>query len=411
MNTTVKRKQAQEEKRLREERLQRSERMEALGILAGGVAHDFNNVLGALFVYTELLLEKIPKESPLRGYVDGILSAGENGAAIIQGLLTLAGRSVIVHEVVDINDVISGFFRTTAFQELESRHPMVAFRQELSGELLNIKGSATHLGKTVMNLLSNAAEAISGIGEITIRTENRYLDRPVRGYDAVTEGEYAALTVSDTGGGISTADMGRIFEPFYTKKVMRRNGTGLGLAIVWGTVKDHHGYIDVDSEAGKGTSFTLYFPVTREALAKKMARMPVEQYMGRGESILVVDDAVEQRDIAARMLERLGYRVHVVSGGEEAFEYLKAHEADLLILDMIMDPGIDGLETYRRALEINPKQKAIIVSGFSETERVQEAQKLGAGAYVRKPYLMEKIGVAVRDELRKMRRPSGLLPG
>ena len=183
---------------------------------------------------------------------------------------------------------------------------------------------------------------------------------------------------------------------------MGRSGTGLGLAIVWGTVKDHDGYIDVQSEAGKGTVFTLYFPVTREEAAEKKDKIPVEQYMGHGESILVVDDTAEQRDIATRILTRLGYRVQAVSGGEEAVEYLKTQKADLLVLDMIMDPGIDGLETYERVLEVNPKQKAIIVSGFSESERVKKAQDLGAGAYVRKPYLMEKIGVAVRDELRKV---------
>jgi PAS domain S-box-containing protein len=393
--------QAEEERRILEERLQRSERMESLGILAGGVAHDLNNVLGVLFVYTELLLEKIPEGSPLRSYVENILSSGEKGAAVIQDLLTLARRGVMVQEVVNVNNIVSGFFKTPVFERIETHHPRVTFRKELSEELLNIKGSPIHLEKTVMNLLSNAAEAISGDGGITIRTENRYLDKPVHGYDAVKAGEYVVLTVSDTGGGISTADMGKIFEPFYTKKVMGRSGTGLGLAIVWGTVKDHDGYIDVRSEAGKGTVFTLYFPVTREEAAEKKEKMPVEQYMGQGESILVVDDTAEQRDIATRILTRLGYKVQAVSGGEEAVEYLKGNKADLLVLDMIMDPGIDGLETYERVLEVNPKQRAIIVSGFSETERVKKAQDLGAGTYVRKPYLMEKIGVAVRDELRK----------
>ncbi|MCL5807606.1 MAG: ATP-binding protein, partial [Deltaproteobacteria bacterium] len=396
------RKKAEEEKRRIEERLQRAERMEALGILAGGVAHDLNNVLGVLYGYTELLLEKIPEGSPQRTYVDNILSSGEKGAAIIQDLLTLARRGVSVHDVTNINRIVSDFFRSPVFQKLEASHPWVSFRKELSGELLNIKGSTVHLEKTVMNLLSNAAEAISGNGEVTVRTENRYLDRPVHGYDAVKEGEYVVLTVMDTGKGISAADIGKIFEPFYTKKVMGRSGTGLGLTIVWGTVKDHDGYIDVSSEKGKGTSFALYFPVTREEWVEKKEKMPIEQYMGRGESILVVDDTAEQRDIAARILTRLGYRVHTVSGGEEAVAYLKTHKADLLVLDMIMDPGIDGLETYKRVLEVTPKQKAIIVSGFSETERVKQTRDLGAGAYVRKPYLMEKIGVAIRDELRKV---------
>jgi CheY-like chemotaxis protein len=207
------------------------------------------------------------------------------------------------------------------------------------------------------------------------------------------------LTVSDTGMGIPAENREKIFEPFYTKKTMGRSGTGLGLAIVWGTVKDHNGYIDVQTEVGEGTIFTLYFPVTREEPIAQQQKVPIERYMGNGESVLVVDDIAEQRDIAARLLTRLGYQVHVVSGGEEAVEYLKVNKADILVLDMIMAPGIDGLETYQRILEINPKQRAIIVSGFSETERVREAQKLGAGAYVKKPYIMEKIGAAIRGEL------------
>jgi two-component system, cell cycle sensor histidine kinase and response regulator CckA len=395
-------KRAEEEKRSVEERLQRAEKMESLGILAGGVAHDLNNVLGGIFVYTELLLEMIPEESPLRTYLEDILLSGEKSAAIIQDLLTLARRGVMVQEVVNVNGIVSGFFKTPVFERIESRHPRVTFRKELSEELLNIKGSPVHLEKTVMNLLSNAAEAISGDGEITIRTENRYLDWPVHSYDTVKEGEYVVLTVSDTGKGISTADIGKIFEPFFTKKMMGRSGTGLGLAIVWGTVKDHGGYIDVQSEAGKGSVFTLYFPVTREEAAEKKDKIPVEQYMGHGESILVVDDTAVQREIATRMLTRLNYRVEAVSGGEEAVEYLKAQKADLLVLDMIMDPGIDGLETYARVLEVSPRQKTIIVSGFSESARVKKTQDLGAGIYVMKPYLMEKIGVAVRDELRKV---------
>jgi two-component system cell cycle sensor histidine kinase/response regulator CckA len=254
----------------------------------------------------------------------------------------------------------------------------------------------------VMNLVSNAAEAIVGSGEVKIRTENRYLDKAVRGYDTVEEGDYVALTVSDSGRGISAADMDKIFEPFYTKKTMGRDGTGLGLAIVWGTVKDHKGYIDVQSMEGRGTTFTLYFPVTREKMGEDAQKIPIEQYRGHGESVLVVDDVQEQRQVATTLLMRLGYQVHAVSSGEEAVEYLKCNKADILVLDMIMEPGIDGLETYQRVLEINPHQKAIIVSGFSETERIRKAQELGAGAYVKKPYLMDKVGVAIWDELLKV---------
>ncbi|MHB9098715.1 MAG: hybrid sensor histidine kinase/response regulator, partial [Syntrophales bacterium] len=393
------RKRMEEERRSLVERLQRAEKMEALGQLAGGVAHDLNNVLGVSTIYSELLQEKIPEESPLRKYVDNILSSTQKGAAIIEDLLTLARRSVIASEVINLNSVVEGFLKTPVFEKMKEYNPRVTFRTECDQNLLNIKGSPVHLEKTLMNLVSNAAESISGTGEVTIRTEGRYLDKPVMGYDAVKEGDYAVLTVSDTGMGIPAGNREKIFEPFYTKKTMGRSGTGLGLAIVWGTVKDHNGYIDLQTEVGRGTTFTLYFPVTREELVAQQQKAPIEEYLGTGESVLVVDDIAEQRDVAARLLTRLGYEVHAVSGGEEALEYLQGNKADILVLDMIMAPGIDGLETYRRVLAINPRQKAILVSGFSETDRVREAQHLGAGAYVKKPYLMEKIGVAVRDEL------------
>jgi CheY-like chemotaxis protein len=223
----------------------------------------------------------------------------------------------------------------------------------------------------------------------------------VKGNDHIETGEYVVLRVTDNGRGITSGDLEKIFEPFYTKKVMGRSGTGLGLAVVWGVVKDHHGSIDVQSEEGKGSTFTLYFPVTREEMVNDLKAVPLESYTGRGESILVVDDVKEQRELATAMLSGLGYRVSSVSSGEEAVTYLKTNKTDLLVLDMIMDPGMDGLETYQEVIEINPRQKAIIVSGFSETDRVKKAQELGAGPYVRKPYIREKIGLAIRRELDK----------
>lgn len=389
------------ERRELEERLQRSEKMESLGMLAGGVAHDLNNVLGTSSLYTELIKHSSPKESAVQKYADNILSSTQKAAAIIADMLTLARRNAVVPGVINVNGVVSGFLESPAFEEIRKLHRHVAFRAELDPNLLNIKGSAIHLEKTVMNLLSNAMEAISGEGEVTIRTENQYLDRPIGGYEAVSEGDYAVLTVSDTGIGIADEHIKRIFEPFYTKKTMGKSGTGLGLAIVWGTVKDHNGYIYVQSELGRGTTFTLYFPVTREKIPGDLREVPIEQYMGHGESVLVVDDVAEQRQVAKIILTRLGYQVHDVSSGEDAVEYLRSNRVDILALDMIMEPGIDGLETYRRIREINPTQKAIIVSGFSETNRVMEAQALGAGAYVRKPYIIEKIGMAIQAELGK----------
>jgi len=395
------RKQAEEEKRKLEAQLQRAQKMEDIGTLAGGIAHDLNNILAGLVSYPELLLMEIPKDSPLRNPILTIQKSGEKATTIVQDLLTLARRGVSVREVVDLNHIISEYVKSPEHEKLKSFHPNIKVETNLETNLLNILGSPAHLSKTVMSLVSNAAEAMPYGREIFISTENRYIDKPIRGYDHIKEGDYVILTVSDTGVGISPDDMERIFDPFYTKKVMARSGTGLGMAVVWGTVKDHNGYIDIQSTEGEGTTFTLYFPVTRKELAKDKSPVSIEDYMGKGEPILVVDDVEEQRDIASRMLKKLGYSVKTVSSGEEAVDYMKDNSADVLLLDMIMDPGIDGLETYKRILELYPKQKAIIVSGFSETELVKEAQRLGAGAYVKKPYLLEKIGLAVRDELDK----------
>ncbi|MCX5846954.1 MAG: PAS domain S-box protein [Deltaproteobacteria bacterium] len=381
--------------------LLRAQKMEAMGTLAGGVAHDLNNVLGVLVGYSELLLLEIPEGNPLRRHVTHILQSSLRAAAIIQDLLTMARRGVAVSEVINMNDIISEYLKTPEFEKMMSFHKLVKVKTDCEENLLNIIGSPLHSSKSIMNLISNAAEAMPDGGVITVTTCNRYLDIPIKGYDTMEEGDYVVLSVSDTGKGISPQDISRIFEPFYTKKVMGRSGTGLGLAIVWGTVKDHGGYIDVQSEEGKGTTFSLYFPVTRKELPKVQPPVSVNEYMGRRETLLVVDDVQAQRELAVAMLNNLNYQVTSVSSGEEAVEHLKANKADLVLLDMIMDPGIDGLQTYKKIIEITSNQKAIIVSGFSETDRVKEAQKLGAGAYVRKPYIREKLGLAVRRELDK----------
>lgn len=388
------------QKRL-EARLQRAQKMEALGILAGGVAHDINNVLSGIVSYPDLLLMQIPKDSPLRKIILTIQESGKKAADIVQDLLTMARRGVVVENVVNLNIIISEYLKNPEYEKLKSFHPNVTVQTNLEPGLFNITGSDVHLAKTVMNLVSNAAEAMPDGGRISITTENRYVDSPISGYDSFEEGDYATLMVSDTGIGINPEDRERIFEPFYTKKVMGRSGTGLGMAVVWGTVKDHKGHIDLQSKEGNGTVFTLYFPATRQAETQETVQLPIESYMGKGESILVVDDVKDQREIAYDLLTSLGYAVEVVSSGENAVDYLKSNTVDLLLIDMIMDPGIDGLETYRRILEIRPGQKAVIASGFSETRRVKSAQKLGAGTYIKKPYTLEKLGITTRDELDK----------
>jgi PAS domain S-box-containing protein len=394
-------KRAEQETRDLEARLQRAQKMEAIGTLAGGVAHDLNNILSGIVSYPELLLMDIPQESPLRKPILTIQKAGERAAAIVQDLLTLARRGVVTTKVVNLNSIISEYLKSPEFENLKMYHPNVHVKTDFETDLLHILASPVHLSKTIMNLVTNAAEAISDMGEIILSTNNRYIDRSLNGYDKIKEGDYVTLSVRDTGIGIPSKDLERIFEPFFTKKVMGKSGTGLGMAVVWGTVKDHKGYIDVKSAGGKGTEFTLYFPVVRQELTRDKPLLSIEDIMSKGESILVVDDVEDQREIASEMLTKLGYSVVTASSGEEAVDYMKHHSANLLVLDMIMEPGIDGLDTYKKILEIHPNQKAIIASGYSETDRVKEAQRLGAGAYIKKPYALEKIGLAVKAELGK----------
>jgi signal transduction histidine kinase/CheY-like chemotaxis protein len=392
------------EKRERKEleaKLVRSQKMEALGLLAGGVAHDLNNVLSGIVSYPDMMLMRLPEDSDLRRPLSVMRDSGQKAAAIVQDLLTLARRGVTKFEVLNLNALIDEYLQSPEFEKLESYHPKVKVQVDLRADLFNIRGSAIHLKKSVMNLVSNAAEASADGGLVRIATENRTIDRRHEGYFDVAKGEYVVLSVSDDGSGIDRDDLGRIFEPFYTKKKMGRSGTGLGLAVVWGTVEDHHGYINVSSKIGSGTLIEIFLPVTRERLEQKDRIIPPGEYHGNGEWILVVDDMPAQREISTEMLTELGYRVTAVASGEEAVAFVKENTVDLVVLDMIMEPGIDGLETYTRLQSIRPGLKTLLVSGFSETGRVKDAQLLGAGPYVKKPFGIEAIGLAVRDELRR----------
>lgn len=394
------RKQAVEALRESEAKLVRSKKMESLGLLAGGVAHDLNNVLSGIVSYPELILLDLPEDSKLKKPIETIQESGHRAVAIVQDLLTVARGVATVKEPLNLNDIIHEYLNSPEFKSIQKFQTGVQLDIKLDRNLLNIMGSYVHIRKVLMNLMTNASEAVGGRGNIFISTENAYIDKPLKSYDDINIGEYAVLTISDNGPGILPGDLERIFEPFYTKKIMGRSGTGLGLTVVWNTVQDHNGYIDVKSDQS-GTKLQLYFPITREEISKKDLPLPIRGYKGNGETILVVDDEVRQREISCKILETLGYKCEAVSSGEAAIEYLKHKLVDLVLLDMIMDPGINGHETYKRIIEFNAKQKAIIVSGFAETDEVQKTQKLGAGKYVKKPLTLQKIGIAVKEELEK----------
>jgi len=384
-----------------EETLIQLEKIEVVGKLAGGVAHDLNNVLGAIVSYPDLILKKLPENSPMIKTVTSIQQSGLKAAAIVQDLLTLARRGVAITTVVNLNEIIKDYIESPVFEKLKMYHSDIIVEKKFEKRRTSIRGSALHLSKTIMNLVSNAAESITGKGKIIISTELVSLNVDKIGYyHSIKKGKYVLLRVSDTGSGIPESDLNKIFEPFYTKKKMGRSGTGLGMAVVWGTVEDHKGFIDVISEEGVGTVFELFFPISdKENSDYKKDDLTVSDYKGNGEKILIIDDLLTQREIATSLLTELGYEVFTASSGENGVKFLETNNVDICIIDMIMDKGIDGLDTYKLIRELKPKQRVIIASGYSETSRVKEAIKLGVQDYVSKPYTLKKIGLTVKKVL------------
>lgn len=395
------RKKTEKERRRLEAELSRAQKMEVLGILAGGVAHDLNNVLSGIVSYPDLLLTDLSSDDPLRAPLETIRKSGKNAAAIVQDLLSLSRRGVMIREMVSVNTVIKEYFQSPEYQKLSLVSPGISVTMQLKNDLQLVEGSPVHLQKIVMNLVINAFEAIEGVGKVTVSTENKILHAPLKGYELISSGSYVVLTIQDSGSGMSADVVEKIFEPFYTRKQMGRSGTGLGMTVVWGTIKDHGGFLDINSAPELGTTISIFFPA---ALSDRVAAQeePVEKNklsQGKGQMVLIADDVREQREIGVSILEKLGYQAWAVPSGEEAVKFIKEHPVDLVLLDMIMPPGIDGLDTFQEILSVNPDQKAVLVSGYSENDRVREALDLGIGAYLKKPYTIEQISQVVTMEL------------
>lgn len=398
------RRQAEEETRHLEEQLHQARKMEALGLLTGGVAHDLNNILSGLVMYPDLMLLDLPPDSPLRQRVQGIKASGQRAAAVVADLLAASRGSRGTTGIVAPNAVIREYLSSPEHRSLRASRPEVDVTVELEEDLLNVAGSRSQLGKAVMNLVANGVDAVEGRGRVRIATCNRWIESPIHGFETVPAGEYVQVSVEDDGTGISERDLAKIFDPFFTKKTLGRSGTGLGLTVVWHTVKSSDGFVDVRSGPG-GSRFDLYFPASREQAEGVPAPAPLAQLRGHGEKVLVVDDEEMQRDIARQLLTRLGYDVTLAASGEHAVDLVTRQTFDLVVLDMIMDPGMSGRETYQAILERRPGQTALIVSGYAESDDIQTTLELGAGGSVVKPYTIDQLGKAIRELLGKRHEP------
>jgi CheY-like chemotaxis protein len=349
--------------------------------------------------YPDFIRDELPPDHKALPYLDDMERAARKIADINQELLTLSRRGFYNRVIMDLNPIV---LRT--IKEIQPLASEVAYDTKLPEDLMPIKGGNAQIHRILNNLLMNAADAVQNTGRITVTTENYYADDTAVAFGRVPKGEYVKMTVTDTGCGIPEEIAQKIFDPFFTTKTTdKTRGSGLGLSVVDSVMKDHDGYIDMKSTVGQGSSFYLYFPIARDRISNGDELV---DNIGGNETVLIIDDDRIQREVSAAMLGKLGYKVTTIESGEKAVDLLRKTPHDLLILDMIMPPGIDGAETYRRVLAINPDQKAIIVSGFSESKQTIETQRLGAGAFIKKPLSKVMIAAAVRKELDRQPKSS-----
>ncbi|MCG2761187.1 MAG: response regulator, partial [Candidatus Delongbacteria bacterium] len=384
-----------------EDRLAQSEKMEALGRLAGGVAHDLNNVLTGIVAYPDLLLLKIPEDDPLRKKVIAIKKSGQKAAAIVEDLLSLSRRGVNKFTPLDVNALIKEILDSPEVEKLTVYNTEIKFRFSEGNNVPAISGAEYQISKVIINLLTNACESMLLGGNIYISTKfESSLNNTIR-YKNIPDGDYAVITITDQGIGISKEDQKKIYEPFFTSKVMGRSGTGLGMAVVWGTIQDHNGYIELKSKMGEGTTFDIYLPALSEYLPFGADITEKTSFRGNGEKILILDDEEIQLEVADSLFTELNYKVRTFSDPHKTMKEIDDFKPDLVILDMILTEDMDGLDVYRQINEKHKDLKVIIISGFSESERVKEAILLGVKKYIKKPFTIEEIGYAIREIFQK----------
>ena len=388
------RKQAEEEKSKLEARFQEAQKMEAISTLAGGIAHDFNNLLTTVQGNASLMLYDIDSTHPHYEMLEEITKQSRSGARLTAQLLGYARKGRYEVKLINLNGVVE-----KASYTFGRTHKEIAIHQELAEDLFGIKADQSQIEQVLLNLFINAATAMPRGGTLTLNSTNvTHEDIKDTVYDA-RPGNYVQLTVRDTGTGMKEETRERIFEPFFTTKEMGR-GTGLGLASVYGIIKGHGGYIHLDSEKGRGTTFSIYLPASDKKI-ETVAKTAKPLAKGSG-TILLVDDEAAVLKVGIKMLKKMGYTVLEAKSGREAIEIYKANKdkIDLVILDMIM-PDMGGGEAYDRMKEINPDVKVLLSSGYSIEGQATEILKRGCDAFIQKPFDMAKLSGTIGEFIDK----------
>jgi len=371
-----------------------SARMEELGIMAGGIAHDLKNLFNPVLSYPDLIAERLPPESDLKGPVKRIKKAAAQASELVQNFLSLARRGRLELAPLDLNEVATVYSQSMGCKTLQDRFPRARLKIELAEGLPPVMGLAPQLNSVLMNLVKNGCEAMEEGGEIRVSTYARRLTAPYRGLQQIPRGDYAVLKVEDSGKGMSSEEVRRLFTPFASGKDMGTSGTGLGMVVVAGVIEDHRGYIDVKSEPGRGTSIMIYLRAL-EVKPEGQARLP-----GNGERILVIDDSADDRRDLTRQLTSLGYEVVGAADGEEALRYLRHQSADLLVIDLMLD-NENGVELYRRIQEVIPGIRCVLISGGLDHQARENAFALGITGCLDKPATEADLARVVRAELDK----------
>lgn len=382
-----------------QEELTNAQRMKSIGLMAGSVAHDLNNILTAIVTFPELLLMKMDSTERYREDIEKIRKAGKQAAEVVADLLTVTRGATSNKQPCNLNQIIDQYRESLDFHQVNQDYPGARIWFHLHPQLATIDASSVHLTKTLINLVTNGMEAAGPQGRLTITTENRCLHQLKEGYEVIPPGSYTVLSVQDDGPGIAQEDLPRLFEPFFSKKALGRSGTGLGLTVIWNTIRDHHGYLDITS-GPEGTCFDLYFPSCQKTAIQPPLCSWTPPPLGNGEKVMVVDDEASQLDVTSALLRRLGYTPLTARDGESAIEYLRKEPVDLLLLDLWMEPGINGYETYREALKIRPEQKAILASGYFRPEDTDTSKNLGIRQHLTKPYSIQALAYALNLEIK-----------